>query len=235
MRIAPDPEFRPSIAVGAWAVSFVVGNIGVLILANAVGWADVDSDRWPLWLVALTFVPLWSALIASLVWVSRTFGSRRFRRDYGLEIRPSDVPIGLLVGVVAQLVFVQFLYELLGVFFDVSSLEDQAKDLTDKASGLGIALLVLLVVFGAPFVEELFFRGLVLKAFNSRINDTVALIVSAVLFALAHFQVLQFPGLVLFGMVAGYLAQRSGRLGPSIFAHMGFNAATVVVLISERR
>jgi membrane protease YdiL (CAAX protease family) len=63
----------------------------------------------------------------------------------------------------------------------------------------------------------------------------LALIVSAVLFALAHFQVLQFPGLVLFGMVAGYLAQRSGRLGPAIFAHMGFNAATVVVLISERR
>ena len=35
----------------------------------------------------------------------------------------------------------------------------------------------------------------------------------------------------MFGLVAGYCAQRTGRLGMSICAHAGFNATTVVVLL----
>jgi membrane protease YdiL (CAAX protease family) len=31
--------------------------------------------------------------------------------------------------------------------------------------------------------------------------------------------------------VAGYCAQRTGRLGMSVFAHAGFNATTVLILL----
>jgi membrane protease YdiL (CAAX protease family) len=231
----PEPEFRPTLALAAWAGSFVIGNIGVLLLANLAGYDTAKSDSWPLWLVSTSFVPLWAALLASLAWVSRGWGSGRFRRDFGLEFRVWDAPVGLLVGVVAQLIFVRLLYDVLDRFVDTSSVESQARTLTDKASGVGIAVLVVFVALGAPFVEELFFRGLVLRAFNSRINDTLAILVSAVLFGLAHFQGIQLPGLIMFGIIAGYLAQRTKRLGPSIFAHMGFNAATIAVLIADRR
>jgi membrane protease YdiL (CAAX protease family) len=36
---------------------------------------------------------------------------------------------------------------------------------------------------------------------------------------------------VLFGLVAGYLAMRTGRLGMSVLAHAGFNATTVFLLL----
>ena len=42
------------------------------------------------------------------------------------------------------------------------------------------------------------------------------------------------PALIMFGLVAGYCAQRTKRLGMSIFAHAGFNGTTVVILLLSR-
>jgi membrane protease YdiL (CAAX protease family) len=231
----PEPEFTPSIAISAWAFVFVVGAIGSMVIVGAAGYGKLDADRWPLWLIATTFIPLWAAVLVALVAVSRRYGSGRFRRDYGIQLWPVDVPVGLLVGVVTQLVFVRLLYRALSVVIDTSSLEKPARQLTDKASGWGIVLLVVVVAIGAPVVEEMFYRGLVLRSFQARINDVIALILSAFLFAAAHFELLQLPGLFLFGLVAGFLAKRARRLGPAIFAHIGFNAATIVDLIIQRR
>ena len=49
---------------------------------------------------------------------------------------------------------------------------------------------------------------------------------------MSHFQVVQFAGLFVFGAVAAVLFERTGRLATPIFAHVGFNAVTVVVLLS---
>ena len=57
--------------------------------------------------------------------------------------------------------------------------------------------------------------------------------ISALFFGVVHFEPLQTPALVLFGLVAGWLVQRYGRLGPSIFAHMAFNAITVAILLAR--
>jgi membrane protease YdiL (CAAX protease family) len=92
-------------------------------------------------------------------------------------------------------------------------------------------LLVLLTVIGAPIVEELFFRGLLLRSLERRLRAPLAIGVAALLFSLAHFQVLQFLALVIFGAIAGTLAHRAQRLGPAIWAHVAFNATTVVVLL----
>jgi membrane protease YdiL (CAAX protease family) len=40
--------------------------------------------------------------------------------------------------------------------------------------------------------------------------------------------------LVIFGVVLGGLAWRTGRLGPGIVAHLAFNAITVIQLAATR-
>ena len=90
---------------------------------------------------------------------------------------------------------------------------------------------MLAVVIGAPIVEEVFFRGLALRAFEARMRPRIALVVSAVVFGFAHLQPLQFPALVAIGLVCGWLAQRDGRLGRAVWAHLGFNAVAVTMLL----
>ena len=76
----------------------------------------------------------------------------------------------------------------------------------------------------------MFFRGLLQRSLARRFGPVVAIAGSAVLFGLAHFELLQLPALILFGVVLAVLAHWTGRLGPGIVAHATFNAVTVLTL-----
>jgi membrane protease YdiL (CAAX protease family) len=52
-----------------------------------------------------------------------------------------------------------------------------------------------------------------------------------VLFAASHFQLLQFPALVMLGVILALLVRHFGRLGPAIATHMVFNLITVTFLV----
>ena len=60
--------------------------------------------------------------------------------------------------------------------------------------------------------------------------------ITALVFAATHLQdmatwLLLLPGLIFAGVVFGALALRTGRLGTSIAAHMGFNLVTAIALL----
>jgi len=231
VRPAPDePRFSLGIALAGWFAALVFSNIGAVAILAATDHTGTDYNDLPLWLIAVLQVPLWVGLVGVVVIVSRRFGTGSLKKDYGFRFRTSDL-LGLPIGVVVQLVFVPLLYRLLSIVVDTSSVSDPAERLTDRAEGVGVALLVVLVVVGAPIIEELFFRGLLLRSIQARWSDSLALVASSILFGLAHFELLQLPALVMFGLVAGYCAQRTGRLGMSIWAHAGFNATTVAFLL----
>ena len=82
--------------------------------------------------------------------------------------------------------------------------------------------------------EEVFFRGMLQRTLARSLPIWPAMIVTSVLFGVSHFQPLQLPALAAFGLVLSLLVHRSGRLGPAIWAHVGFNATTVVALLLAR-
>jgi membrane protease YdiL (CAAX protease family) len=94
-----------------------------------------------------------------------------------------------------------------------------------------VILLVLIVGIGAPIVEEIFYRGLAQRSLIRRFGPLWGIVLSSVLFAGSHLELLQFPALVAAGAVFGVLAYRFGRLGPAIVAHMVFNMTAVVALL----
>jgi membrane protease YdiL (CAAX protease family) len=220
------------VAVVAWLSVFVFSTAAVAIIIALAGYSASQPDDWPLWLVGVAQLPLWGGYFAVAIIVSRVRGTGHWRRDYGLQLRAVDL-WGLPIGALTQLVFVWILYRLIDLFINVHDLDKPARQLTDRATGWGVVILVLIVGVGAPFFEELFFRGLIMRAIQSYFDDTVALVGSAAVFAAVHFELLQLPALFLFGLVAGYCAQRTGRLGMSIFAHVGFNMTTVVILLTS--
>jgi membrane protease YdiL (CAAX protease family) len=187
----------------------------------------------PMWLLVVLQLPQWAGLVATVVWAGRRKG-RGVREDFGVRFERRDVPTGLAVGVLTQVVALPLLYVPILWVLGERDVSAEARALTDRATGFGVVLFVLFAVVGAPIVEELFFRGLLLRAFERSFGTAVAVVASSVLFGLVHFQLLQFPALLLFGLVAAVLTVRSGRLGPAIWAHVGFNATTTVLLLALR-
>lgn len=218
------------LAIGGWdpeesmADGAAVGRTSAQVAAGG----DIGTDAVPFVGSTLLVVPLWAGLLGAIA----VAGRRGFtREDLRWGGRPSDVLVGVPIGIVTQLVAVPLLYLPLTLLVDDLDVSEQARRLTDRASGVGVLVLVLVVVVGAPVVEELFYRGLALAAFERRMSPMPALAASSVLFGAVHLQLLQFPALVMFGAVAGLIAQRSGRILLPIAAHVGFNATTVVVLL----
>jgi uncharacterized protein len=155
-------------------------------------------------------------------------------------MRGKDVPIGLGAGIASQIVVIPLLYVALFALFDAvgwdtdRDISEAARELVDKATDpVGVVLLVLITVVGAPIVEELFFRGLLLRAIEKRFGRRWALWGSSIVFAAVHLQLLQFPALVVIGLVLGWLTLRYERLGPAIWAHLAFNAVATVALLVE--
>ena len=231
MRPAPgEPRFQAGHAFAAWLIAAVVALSGQIAILAATGYVDVTADDRPLWLDAVLLIPLWVSLLAGTVIISHQWGTGSLRDDYGLRFRAFDL-LGVPIGVASQAVLIPAIYWVLRVSpDDVSS---QARTLTDRAgSDAEVVLLVLMVVVGAPIIEELFFRGLLMRAIQARWNDSLALVASALFFAVVHLQWLEIPGLFAFGLILGACAQWTGRLGMGILAHSAFNATAVVMLLT---
>ena len=201
----------------------------------ATGRSQTEVDDLPLALVALAQVGLWLGLLGVPVVVTHTKGNGLVA-DLGLSARLEDAWKGGLIGVVVQFPLLPLLYWPVLEALNKSSgdLEGPARELTDRATDpLGVVLLILIVGVGAPIIEEIFYRGLLQRSLLKRgLPAWAAITATSLIFGMSHLQLLQLPGLALAGAVFGVLAQRSGRLGPAITAHVGFNMVTVVALLA---
>ena len=221
------------VVVGLLVAQLTATLGGVLILLGT-GHAGKDGlDTAPLAVLFLLQLPLWLGYLGWTWFISRTKG-RGIRVDFGLHATARDAVIGLATGVGTQLVLVPLLYiPILRLWRDQDPGE-VAQDLVDRASSpFDTVVLVVLVVVCAPIIEEIFYRGLVLRSIENKLGTGWAVGLSAVLFGAIHLQLLQFPALALFGAVAALLTVRTRRLGPAIWAHVGFNATTVAVLLAS--
>ena len=230
--IAPRWGFGDVLLGFAIAYGLTIALQPLVLAATGVD-SGADSDTWPLRTIALLQVPFDGALAAVAVLAVRRKGMGVIH-DLRARMRWLDIPIGLVIGLVAQ-VLGNLLYLPVYWLTDVTSddVSGPAKTLTDKASGNagGVLLLILVTVVMAPIVEELFFRGLVLRSAERRWGTGWAIAFSSLLFGITHFELLQLPPLALFGAIAALLTVRTGRLGPAIWAHVGFNALAVATLL----
>jgi len=213
-------------------LGWLLGQVSVILALVALGLIDqnINLDDPSLEITAILQAALWVGTLGIPLWLYYTKGISW--KQFGWGFKKSDVFQGLLIGLGTQIAG-GLLYLPLLVIFDDIDVSEPARELVDKATGFGVFLLFLVVVVGAPVVEEIFFRGLTLKAFEKKMGSRSAAIVSSLFFAIAHLQLVQFPALLLFGLVAVYLVRKYDRLGRAVWAHVGFNATTVIALLLQ--
>jgi membrane protease YdiL (CAAX protease family) len=228
-------ERTPRWGLGDAAVGLLVGWLATAVVISVwAGSKGTTSDTPSLTALAVGEAGLWVGLLGAPFWASWRKGAGDLATDFGFSFRWSDPVAGLPIGVVCQLLLVPLIYLPLQQFVDQRQLEEPVRKVTDSAHGPAFILLSIVVVVGAPIVEELFFRGLVLRSLQRRFGDTWAILGSAALFGVAHFEPLQLPALVALGVILGVMAVYTKRLGPSVFAHAGFNLVTMVAFALRR-
>ena len=222
----------PRWGLGAAVIGWVGGLVCGSLLLGA--WVVLTGrDATALSSVAVAQVGFWIGLLGAVIVTSRRGGTGNVADDFGLRFRAVDIIVGGLSGFGAQ-VLVVLLYLPFQSFYDSKDLEQPARELADKAHGVSFVVFALVIAIGAPVVEELFYRGLLLRSLQRYVATGPAVLISGFVFGATHFELLQLPALALVGVLFAVLAVRTGRLGPAIWAHIVFNATTVIALALER-
>jgi membrane protease YdiL (CAAX protease family) len=257
-RLLDDPQAPPVSRAdgGRWflyallgfAIGEVVAYILVLLAAAVAGQSRQLSAisrlaAPPEWYVGVSLIGLWVGFFVGPWLASRRRGTGNLVNDVGLRFRPVDV-VGVVIGVGAQ-----FLIDLAYTPFitNPSKFGAPTQRLTGASHGWGFLIIAIMTVVGAPFFEELFFRGLVFRALargftpngmgpttRRALGLAAAVAVDGLLFALAHAEWAQFVGLAAFGMLLAAISYRTGRLGMNMVAHASFNLVAVVAVANSR-
>lgn len=233
---APDPR-PPRWGLGDFLVG-VFGGYALASLAAAVWVALTGETELSLAGQAFSQAGLWTGMVGASLIASRRKGAGTLAEDFGFRVRWSDLGVGLLVGLAVQILLLPGIAYLLRPLLGEPEVSGPVQDLLDKSKGSAFLGLVLSVGVGAPLVEELFFRGLLLRSLQRRFASVPAVGLSAVVFGIPHYSttlplesvVLVMISITVFGAVLATLAVRTGRLGPSIVAHAVFNLFTLFYL-----
>ena len=151
-------------------MGFLVGQIGAAVFAQVAGTiAGKNSAEMraiqaasipPEWYVVVTLLGLWIRFIGAPWLASRTQGTHNFVRDLGLRFKVIDL-VGIAIGVGGQfavaLMYAPFQH-------DIKNFNAPSQRLTGASHGSGFIIIAIATVLLAPAMEELFFRGLLLKA-----------------------------------------------------------------------
>lgn len=177
------------------------------------------------------FVNLLSYLLSYLVpfWLYLQFVRMPLRAALPLRVPRASLAVpGVFAGLGAAAVgalcvqAVSFVCALMGVL-------PISPDFSAPTGVMANVWYVLTLVVAAPVVEEFVFRGAVLQSLR-RFGDAFALMISALLFAVFHGNLIQAPNALLMGIVMGFFALRSGSLWASISIHAVNNLASVIII-----
>lgn len=136
-------------------------------------------------------------------------------------------PVLLLIPLL--LLLASGLTQLLVWMFPLSRWEEQ---MFQRMSSGNLASVIVICLL-APVLEEMLFRGVILRAFLNQYPRVKAIGLSALIFGLAHLNVYQFSVAFVLGVVAGWLYERSRSLIPCIALHATYNTCIVMVSAAQ--
>lgn len=94
--------------------------------------------------------------------------------------------------------------------------------------------LVIAAVFLAAIVEEMLFRGLLLRTLEQHMDVTNAVLISALIFAVIHINPWWAVQILVLGVLLGYMSWRSKSIIPGMMVH-GVNNAISLAFINTKQ
>ena len=173
----------------------------------------------------------WALVAGYLLIIVLFFGKGYVKLSFGRIEKPMVWPaVGMSVLIATSQAFV--LFSALSLL-DVDLLY-QGEELERRQQFFsGIAGALNACIFG-PIMEEICFRGLILDGLlKTRCRPWLAILISALLFALLHGLGANFVTAMLFGILVGWLYWRTGSIIPGIIIHITNNSLTAIDISNQ--
>lgn len=206
------------------------GFVGRLAGQSRTG-GEFEFNPLPLFWQMLLQVPSWIVMLG-LAWMLAGLAGKA-RTGWSLRGTMSDVGTGAVAGFLLQIPIVIIVVNLMTLIFGEMPPTGRAQALVDSIENpFDLIALCVVIVIGAPLVEELFYRGIIQPSLVNRFGPWIGIAITSLIFGAVHFSLTELLPLSVVGAGFGILAHRAGRLLPAIIAHAVFNATTLVAVLS---
>ncbi len=136
--------------------------------------------------------------------------------------------IGFVAGAFIVFMIALFIIEKVPILVEreskiqAATLDNMIIHIRSASTILDIAYVISVIVV-APFIEELFYRGLIFTSIEKVSGPLIALILQAALFSVMHEQPLYYVRFFIFGLITGYLFYKSKSILPGVIFHGAIN------------
>lgn len=209
--------------VAAMLLSSVFAVIAVVTVAGVSG-GDPEELLSNPWVQLAGTVGMWIPF--TWAFIATAHMTRTPLREVLWSVQRRTLAMAAAAGVLLQ-----------GVFIAVGVLAGQGGESPfhpQRWGVFGVVVFVVIVVLGAPIVEELFFRGVVLPTLMSVMSFRLANLIQAGVFGSLHIDQGWFGvvAVTVAGLVLGAVRHRTGTLAASIALHAAFNTTAVVLILT---
>lgn len=142
--------------------------------------------------------------------------------------------VGIGLGTVG---FGLMLTNLIMKLLEGTTILDSAKELMQNAFNaqgpVQWIVLIIVIILGAPLVEELLFRGVLFEELARIVSVKTTIILTALIFGLYHFNVLQTPNTIVMGLVLAYVYHKTKSIKAPIIIHATNNLLAIIPFIDQ--
>lgn len=157
---------------------------------------------------------------------------RLLKKHYQLHLLSNITPAGIFLAVLCSISFILLLDKGLDPVFErifPQSEQDYLETLQGLINSPVTSLLYVCVL--TPIIEEILMRGFVLGGLKNTYGVTRALMISALLFAILHFNMVQTLSAFVCGILLGMLYIKTNSIPCCILAHGIYNFVSFVALL----
>ena len=155
------------------------------------------------------------------------------KRDIFKKVKYSKsiIPLGM-ISVGGVLLVSTGIYLIYSTIIQIIGLTIPAPDFTFPSSMSMQVIYILYICILGPLLEEIIFRGIVLKSMKKH-GEFTAVIFTSIIFAMFHLNLVQFMTPLLLGILLAFVTVKTDSIVPAIIIHMFNNTiATVISCIS---
>ena len=147
---------------------------------------------------------------------------------FNLKLRGEGIDTAFLWGILAAIAMFVIVLVISYLLYVLGVDQENLSNISDLAGNLSIASMFFIIVFQS-IGEEIFFRGFLLDKINILAGKNMAILVTAVLFGLAHMSYGKIYPVIMpmmMGILLGFVVIKTKNLYSAIIAHVIFNLAS---------
>ncbi len=152
---------------------------------------------------------------------------------FHIKLRKEGMDMAILWGVVSTIVMFAILF-VIGIILTLYGVNlDESSNITDLEQLFSLPSIFFIVIF-QPIGEEIFFRGFLLDKINAMAGRETAIVLTSILFGIAHLTYGNiYPAIMtgILGLILAYMVLKTKNLTTAIVAHIFFNVVSVMLYI----